>query len=129
MWGEVKEKTNKVSSLAWMYPDRKADQHITDQRFRANIHLFALCLSTPELHTAEGPSLAQWGTHKSILCTTAVSQSVDLGRSNNPNTTPTKDYEKCEWWFTSAVSREDVLRRGGGDLHQQGDAGRDAGYS
>ena len=23
----------------------------------------------------------------------AVSQSVDLGRSNNPNTTPTKDYE------------------------------------
>jgi len=24
---------------------------------------------------------------------TAVSQSVDLGRSNNPNTTPTKDYE------------------------------------
>ena len=25
---------------------------------------------------------------------TAVSQSVDLGWSNNPNTTPTKDYEK-----------------------------------
>ena len=25
---------------------------------------------------------------------TGVSQSVDLGRSNNPNTTPTKDYEK-----------------------------------
>jgi len=24
---------------------------------------------------------------------TIVSQSVDLGRSNNPNTTPTKDYE------------------------------------
>jgi len=24
---------------------------------------------------------------------TTVSQSVDLGRSNNPNTTPTKDYE------------------------------------
>jgi len=24
---------------------------------------------------------------------TGVSQSVDLGRSNNPNTTPTKDYE------------------------------------
>jgi len=23
----------------------------------------------------------------------AVSQSVDLGQSNNPNTTPTKDYE------------------------------------
>ena len=35
----------------------------------------------------------------------------------------------CEWWFTSAVSREDVLRRGRGDLHQQGDADRDAGYS
>jgi len=34
----------------------------------------------------------------------------------------------CEWWFTSAVSREDVLR-GRGDLHQQGDADRDAGYS
>ena len=59
----------------------------------------------------------------------AVSQSVDLGWSNNPNTTPTKDYEMCEWWFTSAVSREDVLRRGRGDLHQQGDADRDAGYS
>jgi len=35
----------------------------------------------------------------------------------------------CEWWFTPAVSREDVLRRGRGDLHQQGDADRDAGYS
>jgi len=35
----------------------------------------------------------------------------------------------CEWWFTSVVSREDVLRRGRGDLHQQGDADRDAGYS
>jgi len=35
----------------------------------------------------------------------------------------------CEWWFTSAVSREDMLRRGRGDLHQQGDADRDAGYS
>jgi len=35
----------------------------------------------------------------------------------------------CEWWFTSAVSREDVLRRGEEDLHQQGDADRDAGYS
>ena len=27
------------------------------------------------------------------------------------------------------MSREDVLRRGRGDLHQQGDADRDAGYS
>jgi len=27
------------------------------------------------------------------------------------------------------VSREDVLRRGRGDLHQQDDADRDAGYS
>ena len=35
----------------------------------------------------------------------------------------------CEWWFTSAVSRKDVLRRGRGDIHQQGDADRDAGYS
>ena len=26
-----------------------------------------------------------------LICT--VSQSVDLGRSNNPNTTPTKDYK------------------------------------
>jgi len=35
----------------------------------------------------------------------------------------------CKWWFTSAVSREDVLRRGGEDLHQLGDADRDTGYS
>jgi len=35
----------------------------------------------------------------------------------------------CEWWFASTVSREDVLRRGRGDLHQQGDADRDTGYS
>jgi len=35
----------------------------------------------------------------------------------------------CEWWFTSTVSREDVLRRGREDLHQQGDADNDAGYS
>jgi len=34
-----------------------------------------------------------------------------------------------EWWFTSVVSREDVLRRGRGDLHQQGDTDRDTGYS
>jgi len=26
----------------------------------------------------------------------AVSQSVDLGRSNNPNTTPSKDYENVQ---------------------------------
>jgi len=31
-----------------------------------------------------------------FICPTAVSQSVDLGRSNNPNTTPTKDYEKVQ---------------------------------
>jgi len=35
----------------------------------------------------------------------------------------------CEWWFTSRVSREDVLRRGREDLHQLGDADRDTGYS
>ena len=35
----------------------------------------------------------------------------------------------CEWWFTSAVSREDVLRRGREDVHQQGDADRDTRYS
>jgi len=35
----------------------------------------------------------------------------------------------CKWWFTSVVSREDVLRRERGDLHQQGDADRDTGYS
>ena len=33
-----------------------------------------------------------------------------------------------EWWFTSTVSREDMLRRRG-DLHQQGDTDGDAGYS
>jgi len=58
-----------------------------------------------------------------------VSQSVDLGRSINPNTTQQRTTKICEWWFASAVSREDVLRRGRGDLHQQGDADRDAGYS
>jgi len=68
-------------------------------------------------------------TDTEVTRSTAVSQSVDLGQNNNPNTTPTKDYKMCEWWFTSAVSREDVLRRGRGDLHQQGDADRDAGYS
>jgi len=30
---------------------------------------------------------------KILFQESAVSQSVDLGRSNNPNTTPTKDYE------------------------------------
>ena len=35
----------------------------------------------------------------------------------------------CEWWFASMVSREDVLRRGREDLHQQGDADRNKGYS
>jgi len=35
----------------------------------------------------------------------------------------------CEWWFTSVMSREDMLRRGKGDLHQQGDADNDARYS
>jgi len=37
--------------------------------------------------------------------------------------------KKCEWWFTSMVSREDMLRRGREDLHQQGDADRGTGYS
>jgi len=34
----------------------------------------------------------RWFTERGML--DGVSQSVDLGRSNNPNTTPTKDYEK-----------------------------------
>jgi len=63
------------------------------------------------------------------MVVTAVSQSVDLGRSNKPNTTQQRTTKKCEWWFTSAVSREDMLRRGRGDLHQQGDADRGTGYS
>ena len=29
----------------------------------------------------------------SLHCPSVVSQSVDLGQNNNPNTTPTKDYE------------------------------------
>jgi len=58
-----------------------------------------------------------------------VSQSEDLGQSNNPNTTPTKDYENVQVVVCLCGSREDVLRRGRGDLHQQGDADRDAGYS
>jgi len=33
----------------------------------------------------------------------------------------------CQWWSASTVSREDVLRRGRGDLHQQGDADRGTG--
>jgi len=60
-----------------------------------------------------------------------VSQSVDLGRSNNPNTTPTKDYENVRVvvYLCSLQFREDMLRRGRGDLHQQGGADDDAGYS
>jgi len=34
------------------------------------------------------------GTSVHLLDALAVSQSVDLGQNNNPNTTPTKDYEK-----------------------------------
>ena len=31
--------------------------------------------------------------HRKLGIRDAVSQSVDLGQSNNPNTTPTKDYK------------------------------------
>jgi len=37
------------------------------------------------------PSMSLHFLNLKISC--GVSQSVDLGRSNNPNTTPTKDYE------------------------------------
>ena len=40
---------------------------------------------------------------------------MDLGRSNNPNTTPTKDYENVRVVVCLRSSREDVLRRGRGD--------------
>ena len=40
--------------------------------------------------------LEEWGFNLTGLrskCSPVVSQSVDLGQNNNPNTTPTKDYE------------------------------------
>jgi len=44
-----------------------------------------------------------WGTYPAVSTSppcscpsTAVSQSVDLGQNNNPNTTPTKDYENVQ---------------------------------
>jgi len=60
---------------------------------------------------------------------TTVSQSVDLGQSNNPNTTLTKDYKIVRVVVYFRSGQRDVLRRGRGDLHQQDDADRDAGYS
>jgi len=54
---------------------------------------------------------------------------VDSAESKRGLKTDPLPDDKLSWWFTSAVSREDVLRRGRGDLHQQGDADRDAGYS
>ena len=55
-----------------------------------------------------------------------MSQSVDLGQRNNPNTTPTRDYENVR-----VVVYLHGVQRGyaEGDLHQQGDADNDAGYS
>ena len=38
--------------------------------------------------------LYEWGDKINVV--DGVSQSVDLGRSNNPNTTPTKDYENVQ---------------------------------
>ena len=35
----------------------------------------------------------------------------DLGWTDNPNTTPTKDYELCEWWCASAVPEGKSLMR------------------
>ena len=40
--------------------------------------------------------LTFYWTGGSSLLTSSVSQSVDLGRSNNPNTTPTKDYKNVQ---------------------------------
>jgi len=48
--------------------------------------------------SASPPLVVDNPSHLSLLVSefvggTGVSQSVDLGQSNNPNTTPTKDYE------------------------------------
>jgi len=59
-----------------------------------------------------------------------VSQSVDLGQSNNPNTTPTKDYEIVQVVvYLRGVQRGCAEEGERGNLHQQGDADRDTGYS
>jgi len=58
-----------------------------------------------------------------------VSQSVDLGQSNNPNTTPTKDYEIVRVVVYLHSVQRGYAEEGGEDLHQQGDADRDTGYS
>ena len=53
----------------------------------------------------------------------------DLGRIDNPNTTPTKDYEKSEWWCASAVPEGKSLMGKGMLLHQRDDADADRGHS
>jgi len=58
-----------------------------------------------------------------------VSQSVDLGQNNNPNTTPTKDYENVRVVVYLCGVQRGCAEEGREDLHQQGDADRDTGYS
>ena len=43
----------------------------------------------------------------------------DLGWTNNPNTTPTKDYEMSKWWCASAVP-EGIHLWGGGCFYTKG---------
>ena len=57
--------------------------HDDRRRSRGRTLLSISVLTSEELDNARG-HISRGG---------GVSQSVDLGRSNNPNTTPTKDYE------------------------------------
>ena len=47
-------------------------------------------------HSSRFPGHVESATHVSHPCYPAVSQSVDLGQNNNPNTTPTKDYKNVQ---------------------------------
>ena len=53
--------------------------------FRCNLHTYRYKESAAE----KAIPWVVW-----IITVIGVSQSVDLGQNNNPNTTPTKDYEK-----------------------------------
>ena len=64
---------------------------------KKNLLAFHSVLSPMTVDCGGGLAMKQderlYMTDYAMTCMGSVSQSVDLGQNNNPNTTPTKDYE------------------------------------
>ena len=80
--------------MIFQYLANKINYNYTLMSFFQDVRSARLSKRNIRLNEKSMVHTTQWPMQDGLWI--GVSQSVDLGRSNNPNTTPTKDYEKVQ---------------------------------